>query len=346
MSLVVLKFGGTSIRDKAGFELAIKHIERELKFNHKVVCVVSAMGREQDDYSTDSLKNLISNYVTKKEQDRLISVGETISSVVFTDFLIKKGIKAISLATKELGIITDNNYTNANILQFNNRYINKLLEDYNVIIAPGFQGMTKDGNTTTLGRGGSDTTAIYLGIQLNADYVKIVSDVDGIYSGDPRVIKNAYKYDQINYDQLVHITNNGSKVLHCKGAIFAKQHKANIMFCHIEDPERYTLVTESHDPLFNITSKHNYYQFSFEEDVHFNGIDYYLGSYYVGMYEVEHFEKFLTQNAIKYNKQSGFCKISILNDHQGKMESKCAYVDDAKLIDHLNIIHDYYLFRG
>lgn len=349
LTKVVLKFGGTSIQNKTGFSSAIKHIEKELEHNHKVICVVSAMGRENDHYSTDKLKSLIKNYVSKKEQDRLLSVGETISSVVFTDFLIENKVNAVSLSTKELGIITDDRYTNANIVGFESQYILKLLEDYDVIVVPGFQGITKDGEITTLGRGGSDTTAIYLGIKLDAKYIKIISDVDGIYSGDPRIIKNAYKYDTINYNQLVNITKNGSKVLHYKGALFANAFKAKIIFAHISETMSHTEVCDTNVKLFNVTSKSFYYRFTLNQSlgVPLKNIDYYLNSYYVDGTYVDEFEDYLEKNQIHYTKEPDYCKISILID-EGDSINKYAFFEDnqEELKKTLNLIHDFFYYRG
>src|SRR5690554_6511189 len=164
MRIVILKFGGTSLKGVGRLEKAYQHIKRALDEGTHVVCVVSAIGRSGDAYSTDSLKGLIKNHVTKEDQDRILSVRETISSVVFADFLIGKGMNARSLSTRESGIITDENHTNANIIDYDDSRIKAHLMNYHVLVVPGFQGMTRDGVTTTLGRGGSDTTAIYLGI--------------------------------------------------------------------------------------------------------------------------------------------------------------------------------------
>ena len=138
------------------------------------------MGRNESPYATDILKNLIKNYVSKREQDRLLSIGEIISSIVFADFLIEKGINAVSLSTKEIGIITNNKFTNADIIEINNQMIKEKLNNYDVLVIPGFQGTTIDMDITTLGRGGSDTTAIALGVSLNACRVDIISDVKGV----------------------------------------------------------------------------------------------------------------------------------------------------------------------
>lgn len=344
--LVVLKFGGTSLKDQTGFHHAYQHVLKEKNNGAKVICVVSAMGREQDDYSTDRLKSLIENYVSKPEQDRLISVGETISSVVFTDFLIKQGIRAISLATKEIGIVTDEEFTNANIIAFNPEYIELMLEQYECIVVPGFQGMTKDGRITTLGRGGSDTTAIYLGIMLKADKIKIVSDVDGIYSGDPRIIKNAIHYPVISYKQLVNITANGSKVLHVKAARMAMQHKAPVIFCHNNHSANYTILSDNAPPIFNVTIKANYNCYQLKTPISVESIISYLENYYLEENECKAFETHLEQHKIPFIKSSGYYKISLLSGDDANLSNKCAFVDQSAYIDQINLLHDCYLYRG
>lgn len=344
-NIVVLKFGGSSIRTKEGFEKAFQHIQKGLLRGNKVVCVVSAMGRKGDAYATDTLRNLIGNYVTKKEQDRLISVGETISSVVFADFLIQKGIQAISLSTYEIGIITDTIFSNANIVAMDDSYLRSYLFTHDVLVVPGFQGITKKGDVTTLGRGGSDTTAIILGIQLNAKEIRIVSDVDGIYSGDPRIVKNAYRYPYINYEQLETITRNGSKVLHEKAAKIASKHQAPIIFTHIDYDDQMTSVIKGHIPLFNITAKHNYYRFQIEEAIEHQLAEFYLGDYYVSVEDGELFIQWLVEQEIPHQKTLGYSKISILIDH-GKLETKSAYVKNEELIESLNLLHDLYLYKG
>src|SRR5690554_804652 len=261
MNIVVLKFGGTSVSNRCGFEKSIKHIRKELKLNNKVICVVSAMGRDKAPYATDTLKNLIKNNVSKKEQDRLLSVGEIISSIVFTDYLIDNKIKAVSLSTREIGITTNNKFTNADIIEVNNDSIIEKFYTYEVLIIPGFQGLTLNKNITTLGRGGSDTTAIALGVSLNAQRVDIISDVKGVFTADPRIVLNAKKIPKLNYDFLCDMTHNGSKVLHDKGAICARKHKLPLRFVDIDDFNSYTLVEECDVKEINLSYQKNYVKY-------------------------------------------------------------------------------------
>lgn len=344
-NLVILKFGGTSIRDHEGFEKAFRHVKKALYGENKVICVVSAMGRAGDAYATDTLRQLIRRYVTKREQDRLISVGETISSVVFADFLIHKGLRAISLATHEIGIITDHAFTDANIIAFHDTHIRHYLTAYDVLVVPGFQGLTEYGDVTTLGRGGSDTTAIVLGVHLNAKEIRIISDVDGIYSGDPRIIKNAYRYTYINYMQLQTITHNGSRVLHDKAAKIAAIHQAPIVFTHIDHDDRMTRVITEQVPLFNITAKHNFYRFHLNEPLHHPLADEYLGDYYVPVTESDELVKWLEEQNIGYEKTLGYSKINLFVDRD-ETKIKSVYVRNEELIEHMNFIHDLYLYRG
>ncbi len=339
------KFGGTSIRNKEGNYKSIVHIKKELKLNHKVICVVSAMGRESEPYATDTLKNLIRNYVTKKEQDRLLSIGEIISSVVFTDFLVENGIKAISLSTKEIGIITNNNFTNADIIKINDIDILNKISEYDVIVVPGFQGLTIDGEVSTLGRGGSDTTAITLGIALNALYVEIISDVDGVFTADPRIVPDAVKIPKLNFDVLIDMTQNGSRVLHYKAAKLAKNHNIKMKFVSINDYNSYTEVIDEEVLMTNLSYKTDYIQYKIKNKVDFIKCYEYENNYYVHLEDSILFHNYLNEKNILSEKKEGFSKITIII--YGKIKSFQTYFVETKYVyKKLNELHQKIIKRG
>lgn len=340
MEIIVQKFGGSSIRNIEGFKKSIIHIEKELSENRKVLCVVSAMGRSGEPYATDTLKNLIKNKVSKKEQDRLLSIGEIISSVVFTDFLIENGLKAVSLSTKEIGILTNDSFTNADIIDINDLDILNKFSNYDIVVVPGFQGLTIGRDVATLGRGGSDTTAIALGIILKALYVEIISDVEGVYTADPRLVKEAIKIPRLNYEILVDMTKNGSKVLHYKGALMAKKSKANLRFVSIEDYNNYTEIVDENMQVTNISYKNDYLKYNIDQIVElFDYIFLYSNSYFVHIENKNNWEDYLNKENIKYLKEDGFSKITILRVEDTKNE-EFHFVETCCVKEKLNDLHN------
>ncbi|QVK19431.1 aspartate kinase [Mycoplasmatota bacterium] len=320
MNIVVQKFGGTSICNKDQFKKSIIHIQKELKLNHKVICVVSAMGRKKDPYATDTLKNLINFHVSKKEQDRLMSIGEIISSIVFTDYLIENDINAIALSTKEIGIITNNNFTNADIIKINDLDILNKLSKFDVLVIPGFQGQTLNGEVTTLGRGGSDTTAIALGIALDALYVEIISDVEGVFTADPRIVKEAIKIPKLNFDVLVDMTKNGSKVLHAKGALLAKYNKVNLRFVAIDDFNCYTEVEDENVLLTNLSYQNDYIKYDIEANISDKNVFEIDNNYYIHSDDEELWKNKLNEQNKTYERTKGYSKITIIKYDKVKSE--------------------------
>lgn len=214
MEIIVQKYGGTSTRSFESRQRMYENILTAIQANKKVLCVVSAMGRYGDPYATDSLlSNVNRNGLTKEELDRLSSIGETMSTLVIKSELTANGIKATSITNQELGITTDDCFLEANIEAINGDKIIALFNQYDVVVAPGFQGTTKHGKITTLGRGGSDLSAVALGIGVEAKEVEIYSDVDGIYTADPRLVSDAKKLDYISYEEMLELSCNGAKVL-------------------------------------------------------------------------------------------------------------------------------------
>lgn len=223
MSIVVQKFGGTSVESTEKLFNICKYITKEFdNNNNKVVVVVSAQGKTTDNLIKEA-KEIDCN-IDKRELDVLMSVGEQITISKLAMCLKKLGYNAISLTGWQVPIKTDNIYGDSNILKINlDRIINELDKNKIVIVA-GFQGINEENNDiTTLGRGGSDTTAVAIAAALKADKCYIYKDVDGVYNIDPKTNTKAFKYDTISYDEMLNLSNNGAKVLHNKSVIVAKE---------------------------------------------------------------------------------------------------------------------------
>ncbi len=225
MGVIVQKFGGTSTRSFETRKNMYKHIEREINQGNKVVVVVSAMGRFDDPYATDTLLSIVDTEMLNKEEiDRLTSIGETISTLVVKSELSKMGYKVATVTNRELGIVTNSKYQSADIKRVEGQEINKKLEDVDIVVCPGFQGHSKHGKITTLGRGGSDLSAVAIGIAIDAKEVEIYSDVSGIYTADPRIVPDAKKLNYISYYEMLELSNNGAKVLNHKCVELAAKH--------------------------------------------------------------------------------------------------------------------------
>ena len=218
MDTIVLKFGGSSLADNKKLEIVANKIIKISKDN-KVVVVVSAQGKTTDNLIKQAnelaeMENLLDSQLNKRELDMLLSCGEQMSSAKLAILLNLKGYKSISLNGWQVGINTNNNYQNALIESIDITRINKELEKGNIVIITGFQGIDKSNNITTLGRGGSDTTAVAIAKELKAKQCYIYSDVDGIYTADPNKIPNADKLKNISYEEMYELSSEGAKVLH------------------------------------------------------------------------------------------------------------------------------------
>ncbi|ARI77455.1 aspartate kinase [Halobacillus mangrovi] len=228
MKLLVQKFGGTSVRDTESRSRAITHVKKALNDGYKVVVTVSAMGRKGSPYATDTLLGLIdfpNMNVSPREQDLLMSCGETISSIVFSHELSREGIPSVSLTGAQAGFLTTDDFTKAKIIHMNPSRILHELETYDVVVVAGFQGHTQKGETTTIGRGGSDTTAAALGAALSAEYIDIFTDVEGIMTADPRLVESARPLNVITYNEICNLAYQGAKVIHPRAveiAMYAK----------------------------------------------------------------------------------------------------------------------------
>ena len=217
MRIIVQKFGGTSLSTKQARNQAIQHIKRAHQEYDAVVVVVSAMGRNGDPYATDSLLQFIhenGDSLPSRERDLLLSCGEIISAAVLCSILRSEGIPSTVLTGGQAGIRTDARFGDARIMKVIPARVTASLKCGEVVIVTGFQGSTADGEITTLGRGGSDTTAAALGAALQASVVEIYTDVDGILTADPRIIEDARPLPAISYHEVCQMANYGAKVIH------------------------------------------------------------------------------------------------------------------------------------
>lgn len=227
MDTVILKFGGSSVADNIKLNIVAKKvigIKNEVK---NVVVVVSAQGKTTDNLIKEAQE--LSAIPEEREMDMLLSTGEQITASKLSILLNRMGHKAISLTGWQAGITTSNIYRNARIEQICSERIEKELNDGKIVIVAGFQGIDEDGNITTLGRGGSDTTAVALQTALKADACYIFSDVNGIYSADPNMIKIVKRLKEISFDEMQEIADAGAKVLHNRCIQIGKKFDCNII---------------------------------------------------------------------------------------------------------------------
>lgn len=220
MNIKIMKFGGTSLKSEESRKYVYRHILKYRK-THKVVVVVSAMGRYPDPYATDTLLSMGSHQLTKEEKAKLVSIGEQLSALRVCGELLELGVCAYSLPFFSSGIITDNNYDYAKVVRLDNKELKEKLKKYEVIVVGGFIGVSVNHKITTLGRGGSDYSAVLFANMLEQNEVDIYTDVDGVYDKDPKLHEVAIKYKQLSYDTML---NMKSRVLHDRCVAYAKEH--------------------------------------------------------------------------------------------------------------------------
>ncbi|GGH72608.1 aspartate kinase [Saccharibacillus endophyticus] len=227
MSLFVMKFGGSSVGDTERMQRVAKRIAEKKEEGHQCVVVVSAMGDTTDDL-IDSAKRL-SDHLPAREMDMLMTTGEQISISLLSIAIQAIGHEAVSFTGWQAGFETEANHGSARILNIRPDRVIKALDAGKIVIVAGFQGMSEDGEITTLGRGGSDTTAVALAAAIKADACEIYTDVDGIYSTDPRIVKCARKLPSISYDEMLELANLGAAVLHPRAVEYAKHNSVRLI---------------------------------------------------------------------------------------------------------------------
>jgi aspartate kinase len=221
MSLIVQKFGGTSVANAEKMKAAARRAIRAQQEGNQVVMVVSAMGH-QTDILVDLAKQ-ITDDAPAREMDMLLSTGEQVSVALMAMAIHSLGAKAVSLTGGQIGIRTDSTHTKARIQSISTDRMKRLLDEGNIVIAAGFQGIDEDLNITTLGRGGSDTTAVALAAVLNADVCEIYTDVDGVFTTDPRLVPAARKMSCVSHDEMLELASLGAGVMHSRSIEFGKK---------------------------------------------------------------------------------------------------------------------------
>lgn len=222
MTLVVQKFGGTSVADAERIRAVADHVARTRRQGREVVVVVSAMGRTTDDLIR--LAHDVSRVVPERELDMLLTAGERVSMALLCMALAELGVPAASFTGSQAGIVTDTTHTKAKILEVRGDRIRAALAEGKVAVVAGFQGVSTDREITTLGRGGSDTTAVALAAALGAPSCEIYTDVSGVFSADPRLVPTARKRDRVSFEEMLEIAATGGRVLMLRSVEFARRY--------------------------------------------------------------------------------------------------------------------------
>lgn len=226
MGLIVQKFGGSSVRDAERVMNVANRIVETYKNGNSVVVVVSAQGDTTDDL-IEKAKEINPN-ASKREMDMLLSTGEQISISLLAMAIQKLGYPVVSLTGWQIGMKTDSNYGSARISKIDAERLHKEIDSNHIVIVAGFQGINKYDDITTLGRGGSDTSAVAIAAALRADMCEIYTDVDGVYTADPRIVPTAKKLDSISYDEMLELASLGANVLHNRSVEMAKKYNINL----------------------------------------------------------------------------------------------------------------------
>ncbi len=259
MGIIVQKFGGSSVANLERLEYVSEHIINEVKKGNKVIVVVSAQGKTTDKLISEEAE--ITDNPNGREHDVLVSTGEQITTAKLAMLLNKKNYKAVSLTGWQIPIITNSEFTNSRIRYIHNETIEEYLNSGNIVIVAGFQGIDENGNITTFGRGGSDTTAVALAASLKAEKCDIFTDVDGVYTSDPRIVNKVKKIKTISYDEMLEMSSMGAKVLHNRCVEIGKKYNVPIYVkSTFEKNSIGTLVTNENleDLVINGVTKDDY----------------------------------------------------------------------------------------
>ncbi|SDD43645.1 aspartate kinase [Paenibacillus sp. UNCCL117] len=228
MALIVMKFGGSSVGDAERMKRVAGRVVERHREGHQCVVVVSAMGDTTDDL-IDLTKQIGVTAPPAREMDMLLSTGEQVSVALLAMTIHTLGESAVSFTGWQAGIFTEAVHAKARITDIQPARVRQALDDRKIVIVAGFQGMTAEGEITTLGRGGSDTTAVALAAAIEADVCEIFTDVEGVYSTDPRIVKCARKLNEISYDEMLELANLGAAVLHPRAVEYAKNYKVQLV---------------------------------------------------------------------------------------------------------------------
>ncbi|MCH8823198.1 MAG: aspartate kinase [Planctomycetes bacterium] len=246
MSIIVQKFGGSSLADAKCIERCAQRAVKTFQEGHQVVVVVSAMGD-----TTDRLANLatqITGKPSKREMDMLLATGEQVSIALMSMALDALGVDAVSMTGRQIGLVTDQVHTKARIRSIDTDRLKNELDSGRIVVVAGFQGVSEQDQITTLGRGGSDTTAVAiaaaLGVKSGSGGCEIYTDVDGVYTADPRRVRNARKLDQISYDEMLELASLGASVMNSRAVVFGQKYDVPIHVRSSSKPDEGTIITK------------------------------------------------------------------------------------------------------
>lgn len=239
--IIVQKYGGTSVGSVDRIKAVAARVAKTAQQGHKVVVVVSAMSGETD--KLIALAHQVNPNPGEREMDMLLSSGERVTSALTAMAIEACGFKAMSMSGRQMGIITDSVHTKARIEKITGNKAKKALDEGYVIVAAGFQGITQAEDVTTLGRGGSDLSAVAIASALNADMCEIYTDVDGVYTADPRIVPEARKMSKVSYEEMLELASLGSKVLQTRSVEFAMKYNVPVVVRSSFNDNQGTLVT-------------------------------------------------------------------------------------------------------
>ena len=256
MALIVQKYGGTSVANTDRIKAVAERVVATAKQGNKVIVVVSAMAGETD--KLIRIAHEITDAPDEREMDMLLSSGERVTSALTAMAIQSMGYKSVSFTGRQVGIITDSAHTKAMIERISAERLVKAINEDKIPVVAGFQGIDESSDVTTLGRGGSDTTAVAIAAALKADLCEIYTDVEGVYTTDPRIVKEARKLDKISYDEMLEMASLGAKVLHGRSVEFAKKYAVPLVVRSsfnynpgtliIKEDEQFLSVYQSHPP--------------------------------------------------------------------------------------------------
>ncbi|MTV47447.1 aspartate kinase [Heliobacillus mobilis] len=270
MAIVVQKFGGSSVANAERIKRVARRVVETQQAGNQVVVIVSAMGDSTDDLI--DLAKEITDKPKAREMDMLLATGEQVSIALLAMAIDKLGYPVLSLTGPQVGILTEHVHGKAKILDVNPERLQQELDNGNIIIVAGFQGATEDGEITTLGRGGSDTTAVAIAAALKADVCEIFTDVDGVYTADPRIVPKAHKLQRITYDEMLELASLGAQVLHPRSVELGKEYGVPIHVRSSFNHNPGTLVQEAVD--------------SMEKELMVSGVAYDLNVAKIGLFDV------------------------------------------------------------
>ena len=344
MSIIVQKFGGTSVANFEKMAEVCEIVKKTKETGNDVVIVVSAMGRKGDPYATDTLLGLleqVTNNPTDREKDMLMSCGEIISSTLMASMLTANGVNAVAFTGSQAGMMTNGVYSDAKIKDIDPSRIKRELEDGKVVVVAGFQGGDDRGDINTLGRGGSDTSAVALGKALGCKYVEIYTDVDGIMTADPRVEPDAKVLDYIDYEEVFQMADKGAKVIHPRAVQIAKDGNITLAIkntlnpsyegtkiCSVKNIENNGFECCCKEERFAVANKRDIVQIKIkdngtftdilsemeEKNISMDMINFFIGekAFVIDEKDKDSLEKILKDNAVNYEIKENCAKVTLI----------------------------------